>query len=101
MCRANIRAQTQAQDVTPKQDSTPKHATCVSTQDFKVARSGHPSSPPSPRYQDNFKFSRGAGAAPELPVPSRGSCSGSAQLRLCSAQALLSSGSAQHTASPG
>lgn len=33
---------------------------------------------PSLCYQDNFKFSRGAGAAPELPIPSRGS-SGFAQ----------------------
>lgn len=33
---------------------------------------------PSPCYQDNFKLSRGAGAAPELLIPSRGS-SGFAQ----------------------
>lgn len=41
---------------------------------------------PSPCYQDHFKFSRGAGAASELPIPSRGICSGSAQLRLSSAR---------------
>lgn len=70
MSRANIRAQRQAQGVTPRQ------AAGVPTQEFNVPSLAILRALPSPWYQDNFKLSRGAGAAPQL--PSRGS-SGFAQ----------------------
>lgn len=79
--RANIRAQRQAQDVTPKQDSTPEHATCVSTLEFNVSRSGNPSSPPPPRVtRTTLNSAEGLG----LPQSCRSHTEGAqALLRLC------------------
>lgn len=81
MWRANIRTQRHAQDVTPKQDSTPKHATCVSTQEFNVPRSGNPSSPPLPVLPGQLYIQQRGWGCPRAADPTQ------RELRLCSGSA--------------